>query len=356
MKRSFDSLLSSIKKAIGFYHPIRAQASDLSLNVQEVRDSIAHYRKLAHLGSDAGSTRGSDSEVSANYERIGHQLGSYRHYPVDASRLPHNVMPIVNLMRFMFDNDILDAVEVDVRTPSYGHVDTVFVTHDSINPELFTGNAEAEAYLVGNTLEILLNAFARENDYVTDRQIYIEIKTEKKWGPLSSDDMKLIDRIVQTLDETLEAIDDPVALQARKKIGFVSFNLEALKRTHSLTAGEVTSQNLQTEKAICHTFHLILGTNRPVFRRFFTKLTNDTIDQINRSPWLTGIWFDPRALEGLETTMGAITTSNPDLRFGLSTYYSGHERFGNMLRGSKLKGVESVIVEIDFGKFIRLEL
>ena len=253
-------------------------------------------------------------------------------------------MPVVELMSFMFDNDIIDAVEVDVRTVAESTDDTVFITHDAIPLDLSERQVEARAYLRANTLSKFLQGFAANDAFVEQRRIYIEIKTDRKSGPLSESDKTLIERMVLTMNSTLDSLlIEPARQQrVREKIGFVSFNLEALRHTHLLLADRPMA---------IHTYHQILSTNRPLLKHLFAKLTDEMIEQINRSPWLTGVWLDPRAIKGLEETITAIRACNPEIKLGLSTYYSGHDRFAKMLKDRKLKGIECVIAEIDYGRF-----
>lgn len=350
------------------HYPIVSDKQELAANSADVARQVAHYVEIVERSLPAQRTAGDSSQGERwqpSLERIGHQLGSYRHYPKNTTKLRH-AMPVLDIMSFVFDRDVLDAVELDVRL--IPGEDTLYVIHDEIPEGLVRPQRHpsqqridrevAASYLRANRLSDVLESFLANPAWKAGamverraKKIYIEIKTQRKWGALTLADLELIDALAMTVDEAVERLSSGSEREAaRRRIGYVSFNLDALRRMHVLAPGRLTGDTLGVHKMHSHTFHLILGSDRALKHLPGVAVLGSAVYRgIDRARWLTGVWLDPRAIADLRWTIDRLKKERQDLKLGLSTYYSGVQRFRSSLDGTEAPGVESVIVEPDFG-------
>ncbi len=143
----------------------------------------------------------------------------------------------------------------------------------------------------------------------------------------------------------------------RKHIAFVSFNLFALKETHNRIGGKG------------HRFFFIAGSNRGMLGQlaslFGSKAINylnpKMIERLEKSGWLTGIWFDPIGISRIATTFNGINRirnrkKHLRLEYHISTYKLNREKYLRSLQKGmnegkageveKLKNVTGLIFDI----------
>ena len=285
----------------------------------------------------------------AAVEIVGHQSGVPRQYPHSPEKIrrqvrtAYPVLPTVDTMRFAFETMGLDAIEMDAQVvdDDDGGGGEVYVMHDRPTAADMADEVVA-AYLAGNTLALVLEAFVAAGYHQQGQKIYLELKTQPPMGELADTDESLVERTAGIIDEVALS-RGPESEQFRSQIGFVSFNDRALKRASDLAASG-------------HSFHFVAGTNRPICSLLAgmideTRLDRATIERLQSSSWLTGIWFGPGWVPDYGTVFPTIDAAwDRKLSYGLGTYYTSATRLRRLMRqeGNRhLNGrITSVITEL----------
>jgi hypothetical protein len=288
---------------------------------------------------------------SASLEIVGHQSGVPRQYPRNPVKIRRQagtampVLPTVKTMATAFETIGLDAIELDVQVVDGGDSDgDVYIMHDRPTAADMMDEV-VSAYLAGNRLVTVLEAFAAAHYYEQGKKIYLEFKTHPPIGDLGNADLGLIERTMAIVDEVARACG-PGSEQFRSQIGFVSFNDSALKRASDLAA---TS----------HSYHFVAGTSRPICSRLAglideTCLDRTTVERLRSAEWLTGIWFGPGWVPDYGDLFPTIDGAwDRKLGLGIGTYYTSAGRFRQLTRrkGNRhLNGrITSVIMELVAG-------
>ena len=309
-----------------------------------VYDAAAHGSTRDAVRSVVQRTVSSLNSSIEELEIVGHQAGNPLQYPqspgkiCDRAKSAFPVLPVSALMGTAFDEMGLDAIEIDVQSAPDGD-DRAFVIHN--RPTLRElGNEEVAGYLAANTIELVVRHFAESGYHTQGKKIYIEIKTTSPLGELDNDDVNTISRMASAIDAAVR--NNPQAAQVREQLGFASFNCQALEMARGLMEGHG------------HTFHFIAGTNRPLYKLLArlvgeSRLEDELVQRLRDANWLTGIWFDPLWVPDYARLFPSIDESwERKLNFGLAIYYSGEDRFREIVRRSRnqqFANVSSIIYE-----------
>ena len=311
---------------------------------RRARAAMDRYVDVAAAGSGVSA---------ASLQRVGHQAGSFREFPVKPAELTRTyngqlrrapVLQVPDLMRQAFDQFGLDGIEIDAKLVPDGTDTMVCVVHDGASQEDLQ-DPTIRAYLRDNQLESAVESLLRHH---AGRTLYIELKTEKKTGVLAPADSTLIRRTHQELEAVLRRpAMAPLAAGAREHIAFVSFHFGSL---------ELMDRHAGPRPTEAYRLYAIIGTDRPGCSRLVgclgeATITDTRLRRIREATWLTGVWLDPSVVVHLEAVLDSMNRDRTEeLRLGLSTYYSTFGQFSRKVAAESTGGdrrVESLIFELD---------
>lgn len=311
---------------------------------RRARSAMDEYFAVVAAGSGA---------AAASLERVGHQAGSFREFPVKPGEVTRTysgplrrapVLPLTALMRQAFDQFGLDGIEVDVKLVPVGPDTMVCVVHDGASQEDLQDQTIRD-YLHDSQLKTVVEHFLKHH---ADRTLYIELKTQRKAGPLPLADSTLVRLTHQELEAVLrQPAMTPLAAGAREQIAFISFHFGSL---------ELMNRHAGSRPPEAYRLYAIIGTDRPGCSRLVgcmgeATITDAVLGRIREAPWLTGVWFDPSVVRNLEATLDAMNRDRAEeLRLGMSTYYSSFGCFSERVAAESMgsaRRVESLIFELD---------
>ena len=313
--------------------------------------------------------------TAAKRQYILHRGGSYQEYAKNINDSSFNygddgdrTKDVSTLMDWSFRTLGADGIEIDVQiVPESKRYKSVYVVHDKIKDELLLPDP-AKRYLDNNSLNQVIDHYIHEGFFDSEtygphgKYIYIELKVPKNFfqlnhSPLNDNERAYIQKTVSSLNQAIESRielrDKQPAI--RKHIAFVSFNLFALKETHNLIGGKG------------HRFFFIAGSNRGMLGQlaslFGSKAINylnpKMIERLEKSGWLTGIWFDPFGIRRIAKTFNGINRNRKKhlrLEYHISTYKLNRKKYLRSLQKGinegkageveKLKNVTGLIFDI----------
>ncbi|MBF0430428.1 MAG: hypothetical protein HQK83_04065 [Fibrobacteria bacterium] len=278
-------------------------------------------------------------------EIIGHQLGDFRHYPLNCNKLSH-CYDIRQMMDTAFNIFNLTGIELDVQLRYDG---VICVMHDEL-PEQTA--PIAEPYTSNNTLEgALLHLFEQET--FQDKTMYIEIKCSHH-SRLNDKEKKTINSL-STLIHNLANSNKTQKCHLKKQVKFISFNLSALNYLNTCSAHFPldTIYIAVTDTWLLQLLHLLPGR----FMESYGLFNGTMMNKLVTNTTLTGIWFDPLGIKNFAQKFNRIneerekhTPPLPPLDIGISTYKLSWDNFKKRFTNQgnrQLQNVSGLIVNID---------
>ncbi|MCP4130787.1 MAG: hypothetical protein GY754_07380 [bacterium] len=272
---------------------------------------------------------------------VGHRGGDHLRYPKNSKKIrPGYTADVCTLMQNSFETLGLDGVEIDLRIDLSGTVGpegVIYVTHDEPADKLPSPTIE---YLKQNTFEKILSFFI-ESGYYKTRFLFLEIKCRfaRKLDPKGTE-KKLIQKTLETIDGciTSAGLSPEECRVIKNHIAFVSFNYRALETLH------------RYQQSPAHELFLLPATNRILIRLIIFVLRNlknlsflskTLFKEIIDSEALSGIWYDPRAINNSGIIFNEINNIRereknlPPLKLFLSTYKLDKEQFFKRIERDK---------------------
>jgi hypothetical protein len=272
---------------------------------------------------------------------VGHAAGNYTRYPMFPRKIIDCHLPpadnctwdINRSIDRSFDQFALSGVEVDVQMAG----DEIYIIHEKVLP------ADLSAYLQRNTLKQVLIHFGQNIKYMSsNKMIYIEIKCEDS-EVLEENEKRLIKKVVEIISDSEKKYPG-----ISKHIAFVSFNYSALQTVHDLGSSSETYFILATNKCA--------GTILKKLLCHDLSTLNDTlIAELERTSFLSGIWFDPYGIPDFSEVLSRINAQRRNanhlvpLQFFISTYkLHSDEYFSNLSeQKEKLQNVVGLIFDLN---------
>ena len=270
-------------------------------------------------------------EEGSNKYFTGHRLASVEHYPKDFND-SERWKCYRDLGELLYEGyKILgcDSLELDLQlvpTLKTGQSDLILsITHDP--PERLKMDGVMD-YVERNRFSKVFSEYV-EKEYWREHKLDLELKlkdddfvdnetvAEILTSKCDEEEELLIGLTLDTIDEVLA--DHPERDAIYSSVRFVSFSLEALKYTY-MQAGDA------------YTYYFIATTNTPLRKLVVsvfgkTPLGREMIKKLKyKTPWLTGMWFDPRFIDDPIRTINEIQAARSSpLELMAATYYSDFE-------------------------------
>jgi len=279
--------------------------------------------------------------------KIGHQAGAFERYPKDPEKISIDTADILELMKKSFEDYRLDGIEIDIQIDQKNIVGEgvrdIYVVHNKLEINLAPYAAD---YLKKNTLRKVIMGFIDAKYHEKDKHIYIEIKCDDS-KRLDIRDEAAISGALDVIDEVVKSYSAGEAEAICKHIAFASFNYRALERIDRLCNGK-------------HDLFFIVASNRALgwiatktIYPHFNYLGKRLKKVLLRSEFLTGVWFDPCAVNDFARIFNGINREREGnlllkpLKVFVSTYLLKKEEYFDRLESEreKLGNVEGLFFE-----------
>jgi hypothetical protein len=276
---------------------------------------------------------------------IGHRAGSYEEYAKNLAGDLDHARPVTELMDLSFGELGLNVIELDVRSSPIEGDEHAVVVHDRIAPGALT--VDAREYIRQNTFEALVRHYVSQGYHRQGKRLFVELKAAEASG-VDPEGRSAIERVAAALTRVLKGRAD--AARVRSHIELISFNRFALAHARETLGAE-------------HCLHLILTSNRhPGFALELVRPDLRALDEgvtawLAKTPLLSGVFFDPRYVEGFAALFNGINRRRGErglspLAVHLSTYSHDYAGFVERLAGAgqRLRNVRGLIYEVRKGE------
>lgn len=303
-----------------------------------------------------------------NLEVVGHQAGSYRHYPMDFSSngemIGNNwskscrseIKPIATLMGETFAEKDIKSIEIDVHaSPKDGDLckqgNCLHIIHNVPNWKKLKRNDPAVAYLTNNTLKKSLDSFI-EQKFHQHHYLYLEVKAKKKCNnPIDPADPKtnseceeLVTHAYPLIAGEIEAALNKTSDTKNKWLRVVSFSASALQVVHEQLPVELRDkvefaliagvQSKTLTSGVKWYFGQAKGSV-PMFRDELQGFAATT-------KWLDKIWFSIQGIPNYGDIFYKIAVARhmaglKSLEFNVATYTYNFDKFKEKLASGRSK-------------------
>jgi hypothetical protein len=254
----------------------------------------------------------------------------------------------MDAMNWCFQDAGMDGIEIDIQADQMRlaeeAIQDIYVVHDKLRAPLRPGVRE---YLRRNTLEKVIKGFISQGYPAAGKSLYIEIKCDH---PVTLDgwDGAVIRGALRKIGQLTSSFPEPERAVIERHIAFASFNYRALERIAELAPGK-------------YDLFLIVASNKclpwvasktlyPQYNYLGRRLRQTVV----RSRVLTGIWFDPWAMEDFGAVFNRINeersrdAQGKPLALFVSTYLLEAGEYAHRLGTEKerLHNVKGLIFDI----------
>jgi hypothetical protein len=304
---------------------------DYAIEREALPDTLPRYYEA--------TARLTEAAPVGSFVHAGHRFGAYQDYPTNLHRVgaeqPLDVGPLMDLC---FGPLGLNGAEFDVRPSPLPGDGRVLVVHDRIGDAPL--DAAALDYLARNTLDDAFLHFAGQGYHRRGCRLFVELKG-------SGAEIEGTVEALLALDETLGPEE---AAQVRLAIDVLSFQREALTRTHEAWLARAG------DRAQPRLFFIPTSNRFPVWlHRKLTSLPvfDEAAHALLHEPWVSGVFFDPRFMNDFAALFNGISREREavglaPLEVHLSGFLTGFEDFAELLeeQDEPLLHVRGIVYEV----------